>query len=131
MAIVFLMLGGALGTVSRYLVSSASQAVSSGSFPLGTLVVNVLGCYLIGLLSGLRQVSLLPPAWHLALGTGFLGAFTTFSTFALDAHSLGQEGAWTRATLYVLANLVLGYLALVLGRATALRLGPAAAQPEA
>lgn len=130
MAFVFLMLGGALGTLSRYLVTAASQAVTPGSFPLGTVVVNVVGCYLIGLLSGLRQLSFLPPAWYLTLGTGFLGAFTTFSSFALDAHTLGREGAWSRATLYVLANLVLGYLALVMGRATALRLGPSPFQPE-
>jgi CrcB protein len=121
------MLGGALGTLARYLVTLASQSLLTTSFPLGTILVNVLGCYLIALLTGLRHGGLLPPAWHFALGTGFLGAFTTFSTFALEGHTLGQQGAWNRATLYVFANLVLGYLALVLGRATAVRLGMGAA----
>ncbi len=123
MALVGLLLGGALGTVARYLVGLASHALFAGAYPVGTLVVNVLGCFLMGLLSGLRQTGPVSPATYLALGTGFLGAFTTFSTFALDAHTLGQEGGWSRASLYVLANLVLGYLALLLGRATVLRLG--------
>ena len=126
MAIIGLMLGGALGALARYLVTLASQSLLTASFPLGTILVNVLGCYLIALLTGLRHGGLLPPAWHFALGTGFLGAFTTFSTFALEVHTLGQDGAWNRATLYVLANLVLGYLALVLGRAAAARLASAA-----
>lgn len=121
MAMIGLIIGGALGTLARYGVGLASRSLVPGSFPLGTLAVNVAGCYLMGLLSGAR--TLLPEAWSLALGTGFLGAFTTFSAFALDANTLGQEGGWGRATLYVLANLVLGYLALVVGRVTALRFG--------
>ncbi|MFA5551423.1 MAG: CrcB family protein [Trueperaceae bacterium] len=110
MAIFGLMLGGALGTLARYLVTLASQSLLTTSFPLGTILVNVLGCYLIALLTGLRHGGLLAPACH----------------FALEGHALGQEGAWNRASLYVLANLVLGYLALVLGRATAARLGAGA-----
>lgn len=126
MAIIGLMLGGALGTLARYLVTLASQSLLTSSFPLGTILVNVIGCYLIALLTGLRHGGLLPPAWYFTLGTGFLGAFTTFSTFALEGHALGQEGAWNRCALYVLANLVLGYFALILGRATAARLGAGA-----
>ena len=123
MAIIGLMLGGALGTLARYLVTLAAQSLLTSPFPLGTILVNVLGCYLIALLSGLRHGGLLPPAWHFAFGTGFLGAFTTFSTFALEGHALGQVGAWNQVTIYVLANLVLGHLALVLGHATATRVG--------
>ena len=127
MAIIGLTIGGALGTLARYLLTQASHSFITNSFPLGTVLVNVLGCYLIALLTGLRHSGLLPPAWHFTLGTGFLGAFTTFSTFALEGHTLGQDGAWNRATLYVLANLVLGYLALLLGRATAARITAPAA----
>lgn len=123
MSIVGLMLGGALGALARYLVTLALQSLLTSSFPLGTIVVNVVGCYLIALLTGLRLLGFLPPAWHFTLGTGFLGAFTTFSAFALEGNALVQESAWSRATLYVLANLVLGYIALVLGRVTAARLG--------
>lgn len=123
MAIFALMFGGALGTLVRYLIGLASQSMFPGYLPLGTVIVNVLGCYLIALLTGLRQLGFLPPVWHLMVGTGFLGAFTTFSTFALESHTLGQEGPWSRAALYVFANLALGYVAFVLGRATALRLG--------
>src|SRR5699024_9324834 len=115
--------GGALGSLSRYLVTLATQSLlSSSAFPLGTIIVNVLGCYLLALLTGLRHLGFVPPAWHLALGAGFLGAFTTFSTFELESHTLAQEGGWSRAALYVLANLVLGYVALLLGRITTLRL---------
>lgn len=123
MAILALMFGGALGTLVRYLVGLASQAMFPAYLPLGTVSVNVLGCFLIALLTGLRPLGVVPPVWHLMLGTGFLGAFTTFSTFALESHALGQEGPWSRAALYVFANLALGYFAFVLGRATALRLG--------
>ncbi len=124
MTIAGLLLGGALGTLARYLVTVSTQTGVPGSFPIGTVIVNVTGCFLIGLLTGLRRQGFMPPALHLALGTGFLGAFTTFSTFALEAHTLGQQGTWNTTTLYVLANLVLGYLALVAGRGIALRLVP-------
>ena len=127
MAIIGLMIGGALGTLARYLLTQASHSFITNSFPLGTVLVNVLGCYLIALLTGLRHSGLMQPAWPFPLGPGFLGAFTTFSTFALEGHTLGQDGAWNRATLYVLANLVLGYLALLLGRATAARITAPAA----
>ena len=124
MSIVGLMLGGALGTLCRYLVTLGTQSLlSSSTFPLDTIVVSMLGCYLLASLMGLRLLGFVPPAWHLAIGTGFLGAFTTFSTFELESHALAQEGGWSRATLYVLANLVLGYVALLLGRVTAARLG--------
>jgi CrcB protein len=117
MHITGLMLGGALGTLCRYLVTLAAQPLaSSASFPVGTITVNILGCFLIGLLSNLRLTGHIPPAWYLALGTGFTGAFTTFSTFELEADALTQEGAWSLATAYVLASLVLGYAALLLGR---------------
>jgi CrcB protein len=122
MLIIGLMLGGALGTLCRYLVTLATQSLtSSAALPLGTIAVNVFGCYLIGLLSSLRVTGHISPAWHLALGTGFIGAFTTFSTFELEAHTLAREGTWNLATAYVLASLILGYIALLLGRFTAAR----------
>lgn len=123
MLITGLMLGGALGTLCRYLVTLATQSLASNAaFPVGTITVNILGCFLIGLLSNLRLTGHIPPAWYLALGTGFAGAFTTFSTFELEADALAQEGAWGVAAGYVLASLVLGYAALLLGRFTATRL---------
>lgn len=123
MHITGLLLGGALGTLCRYLVTLATQPLtSSATFPIATITVNILGCFLIGLLSNLRMTGHISPAWYLALGTGFAGAFTTFSTFELEADTLAQEGAWTLATTYVLASLILGYAALLLGRLTAIRL---------
>src|SRR5690625_4796812 len=122
------LLGGALHTHCRSLALQASQPLtSSATFPIATCAVNLLGCFLIGLLSILRMPGHISPAWYLALGTGFAGAFTTFSTFELEADTLAQEGAWTLATTYVLASLILGYAALLLGRLTAIRLSSTSA----
>ena len=110
MALTGLLIGGALGTLARYLVAQASP------YPLGTVIVNVIGCFLLALISGNKAV---PPGAQLALGTGFLGAFTTYTTFMLESHLLGQQGAQLKTLGYLAANLGVGYVALLLGRAVA------------
>lgn len=126
MLVVGVMLGGALGALTRYLVTLSVQGwMQAGpwpSFPLGTLVVNVAGSFLLAFLTELGLRGWVPPVWRVALGTGFLGALTTFSTFELEAHLLLRSGELGRASLYVGANLVVGYAAILMGRALALRL---------
>ena len=82
---------------------------------VATLVVNVSGSFLLGLLATLAVQGRVSPFWVLTLGTGFTGAFTTFSTFELEAHTLLKTGQLGTALVYAGGNLVLGYGALLLG----------------
>jgi CrcB protein len=129
------MVAGALGTAARYGLTIALQTWLAGpgsrtftatwlgtTFPLGTLAVNVVGTFLLSLLITLVAIEVVRPEWRLILGTGFLGAFTTFSTFELESEYLVSQGHWPAASVYILGNLVLGFAAIFAGRALALRL---------
>ena len=112
--------GGALGAVARYGASIGLARVARGTplagYPLGTLAVNVVGSFLLAYLVFHPRLPL-SPGMRLGIGTGFLGAMTTFSTFELDLVLLhDQHGLWP-AAFFLLANVVLGMLALLLGRA--------------
>ena len=122
------MLAGALGTLARYGFSLLVQewvetwgdrTFLGAAFPLGTLLVNVLGCFLLSLIVTLTLAEAVKPEWRLILGTGFLGAFTTFSTFELESEHLLAWGHNKAAVVYILGNLVLGFGAIYLGRAVA------------
>jgi CrcB protein len=105
----FIALGGALGSVLRYLMVAAIGA------PWGVAAVNVLGSFLIGAL-----FVLIPrDGWQLFLMTGLLGGFTTFSAFSLDALKLFEQGQPGQAALYVLASVALSLIAVALGVAIA------------
>lgn len=127
LAILGIMLGGALGALSRYLATLGLQMLIAGSgfagFPLGTLVVNVLGSFLLAFVTTLGLQGLVSPTLRLAFGTGFVGALTTFSTFEVESNFLLQEGQAWSAALYVLGNLLLGYLAVLLGNYLAVTIG--------
>jgi len=112
-------LGGGLGAVTRWGLSSGIQALTEKSslarFPLGVLTCNILGCFLIGCLFG-HFASRNAPAWVFPfLATGFLGGFTTFSTFAKDAHSLWTEDLAHLAILKIILSLLLGVVAVFWG----------------
>ena len=122
--------GGASGAVLRHYVGGAVQrAVSSGAsaggagwlagaaaFPWGTLVVNVLGCFALGTLAGYEvRVGAMPPVLRMGLVIGFLGGFTTFSSFGLETVRLLHGGEIVRATAYVALSNVAGIGALALG----------------
>lgn len=106
--------GGAAGSVLRYAVGLALLR-SSGAFPLGTLTVNVLGSFLIGLFVRALNTPSIDPLWRLALTIGFCGGFTTFSTFSAEVLTLAQEGRMARAAVYVTGSVVLGVLATLAG----------------
>ncbi len=113
--------GGFLGAIFRYLVSGLVQNISgSVSFPAGTLAVNLLGCVLIGVLSKISEDwGVFSMETRLFLFIGFLGAFTTYSTFGNETLNLLRDDEWVYAMLYVGLHLVLGIGGVWLGRAVA------------
>lgn len=112
----FVAMGGALGAMLRYAISSGIYAWFGRSFPFGTLVVNVLGSFAIGLLSILLVERFnVPQEWRLALVVGVLGALTTFSTFSWDTLDLMQQGLMQRAFFNVLLNVVMCITAAWIG----------------
>jgi CrcB protein len=119
MLILMIAFGGAFGAVARYGLSGWVQSLLGTTFPMGTLVVNVLGSFVLGL-SLLLFESL---AWSAELRTlvtiGFLGAFTTFSTFSYEAVVLLEGGEWARGGLYMGGSLLLGLAGILGGMALA------------
>ncbi len=112
-------LGGGLGSVARYLVAQAVPA-RTGHFPWATLLTNVSGCFALGLLMVL-VLNVWPAQRYIRpfFGVGFLGGFTTFSTFAVETRGLGAHGEWPLADAYVLNSLVGGLVAVWLGMTVA------------
>lgn len=104
--------GGAAGAVGRYLVMSGVGHVFGSGFPLGTIVVNVLGSFLLGLLVELSALAWSPaPELRALLVVGVLGAFTTFSTFSMDAVQLFERGQLGLTALYIVSSVVLSIAA--------------------
>lgn len=107
------MCGGSLGAASRYGVGLLSAKIWGTSFPWGTLIVNLVGCFFIGLLFGLADsVRFLTPDMRLLLVTGYLGALTTFSTFCLETVTAGRAGLRLQPLTNILINNT-GGLALI------------------
>ncbi|MDQ0319979.1 CrcB protein [Pararhizobium capsulatum DSM 1112] len=116
--IILVALGGALGSVLRYLVGLGTLRSFGPGFPWGTLTVNVTGSFLIGVLSEvvIRKFGA-SPEMRVFLVTGILGGYTTFSAFSLDAVTLFERGETLPAALYVGASVILSGLAVVAGLA--------------
>ena len=109
-------IGGALGAMARYGVSTLVFDASAQRFPYATLSVNVLGSFAMGFLFVIiAEKAMLPPEMRSMLMVGFLGAFTTFSTFSLDALGLWQNGHLLMALVYALGTVVLCLAAVCLG----------------
>ena len=109
-------IGGALGALSRFGIHLLMNRLLGASFPVGTLISNVTGCFLIGVLIGSGKAESNQVALF-GFGVGFLGGLTTFSTFAAETIQHVHEGQWSIALANVATNLIIGFVAVVLGMA--------------
>lgn len=109
-------IGGFIGAIARYAIGVWIGQKWGRSFPLGTFVINVSGSFFIGLLMSLfTEKFMVNPQWRLFLAVGFLGAYTTFSTFEYETGSLLTDGEWITALMNVVFSVVAGFVALKLG----------------
>ena len=111
MTALLVILGGSAGSVARWSTDRAVSARHTTGLPWGTFIINLVGSFVLGLVLGAR----LGPSWAVLLGTGFCGAFTTFSTFAFEAVRLSETGRRLAAVLYVGGSLAFGLALVTLG----------------
>jgi CrcB protein len=109
--------GGFIGANARFVVARLVGSLFETKIPLGTFVINVIGSFLLGVLGTLVAQKAMPnsESMRLALGVGFLGAFTTFSTFEFETHALFDDGSWLTATTNMFASLFVGLVAVRAG----------------
>jgi len=111
-----LVIGGALGTLSRYSMSVFVYKIFGADFPYGTLAVNLTGCFLVGFLASITEDRFVFGSnIRVFLMIGFCGAFTTFSTFILETSNLIKDGETLRALLNVLLSVIVGFIIFRLG----------------
>jgi CrcB protein len=117
MRLVLLLAGaGALGSLSRYGLGGLIQRLAGAGFPYGTLVINVLGCLAIGFIMQIGlNTNVMSATTRVTITVGFLGAFTTFSSFSYETVKLLESGEWSSAILNMGSNLGLGILATTFG----------------
>lgn len=110
-------IGGFLGANARFVIARWTGDVVETQFPLGTFIINVSGSFLLGVVGTLVAEKLVPNSdeVRLALGVGFLGAYTTFSTFEFETHALFDDGSWLTATTNIVGSLFIGLLAVRAG----------------
>lgn len=112
-------LGGFIGTVARFLISRYFQLNFYSVFPWGTFIVNIIGCFLIGIIYGISEKGdFFSPDVRLFLTVGICGGFTTFSSLSNDAFLLLRQEEWIRFASYISFSFFLGLLAIYLGRLT-------------
>jgi CrcB protein len=112
----YIAVGSAIGGVSRYLVGGLLQRLAGGTFPAGTLLINITGSFLLGfvLRYGVETTTLTPEV-RAFLTVGFCGGYTTFSTFSYETVALAEDGQWTRAALYIALSVGISLVATFLG----------------
>lgn len=113
--VVALSVAGGLGAVVRFVLDGFVKARVRIDYPLGTLLINLSGSFLLGVVTGLALAHALPQEWRLILGTGFLGGYTTFSTASFETVRLAQDGRWRSALFNGLGMLVGALLAAAFG----------------
>jgi fluoride exporter len=114
--IVLIALFGAIGTLARYGLQGVVQIRTGATFPYGTLLINLSGCFLLGFIGQLTVNRLvISPDWRVAIAVGFFGGYTTFSSFGWETAKMLEDSEWIRATTYVTASVVAGLLLSVAG----------------
>jgi CrcB protein len=122
MRYLLVLVGGGTGALARYVAASAIMTRFGGRFPLGTLTINVTGSFLIGfLMTILTERFQLDPQWRLLLVVGFLGGYTTFSSFEWETFTAVRDGALWAGMLNIVSSVVLGYIAVWIGAMLARR----------
>lgn len=116
MRLVLIAIFGALGTLARYGLGGVVQVRAGTTFPYGTLLINLSGCFLLGLIGQftLNRI-VISPDWRVAIAVGFFGGYTTFSSFGWETAKMLEDGEWLRASAYVGASVVVGLLLSVAG----------------
>jgi CrcB protein len=110
--------GSFIGGICRYLLSQFIQARFLSTFPFGTLSINIIGCFAIGLVFALSDRGNLTQEWRLIIATGVLGGFTTFSAFSNETFGMLRDGQYWYAMFYVAASILFGILATFIGYST-------------
>jgi CrcB protein len=112
--LLYIGVGGFLGTLTRYAIQLGIPAAHVG-FPWAVLLINAIGSLFLGWFFTIAVPGKITPQLRLAIGTGFTGAFTTFSTFTLDIVRLSEGGEWVKAAIYMIVSLLAGLLLCALG----------------
>jgi fluoride exporter len=107
--------GSFFGGILRYLIAEFIQTRNFTNFPLGTLTVNIIGCFIIGIVFGLADKVNLTQEWRLFIGTGLIGGFTTFSAFSIETIGLLRDGQIWSAATYITLSVVLGLIVAFVG----------------
>jgi fluoride exporter len=114
--LILLMVFGGVGTLARYGLDGWIQYRTGSGFPFGTLTINIIGCFFLGIIGQFSLNHLyVPPDLRIGLTTGLMGGFTTFSTFGLDSVRMMESGEWPRALMYIGASVLGGLAAMMLG----------------
>ncbi|MEO6289945.1 MAG: fluoride efflux transporter CrcB [Ginsengibacter sp.] len=108
-------IGSCIGGISRYLLAQIIQNKFLSTFPFGTLGVNIIGCFLIGIVFGLSEKGNFTTEWRLFLATGILGGFTTFSSFSNESVGMLRDGQLWHAFTYIACSVIVGLLATITG----------------
>jgi CrcB protein len=107
--ILLIALFGAVGTLARYGLQGLVQVRTGGTFPYGTLLVNLSGCFFLGLITQFTMNRMvISPDWRVAIAVGFFGGYTTFSSFGWETAKMMEDGEWLRASAYVASSVVAG-----------------------
>ncbi len=115
-AVIIIWIGGGLGSALRYLAQVGVSKLIPVPFPLGTLLVNITGCFLIGLFYGLEaKYMVIPQEWRFFIATGVCGGYTTFSTFSYESIGLLRQGNYSLFFLYIVLSVCIGLLATIAG----------------
>jgi len=112
---VLIAVGGAAGALARYQVAAMVQARVAAGFPWGTFVVNMSGCFVMGIAMTLLTERVASAAWRYLIPIGFIGAYTTFSTFEMETFRAMSDRAFAIAAANVVASVVVGYFAVWIG----------------